>query len=152
VRQLIVIDTIVALVVMLYGIIVGILIWKGSPGREALGSAISRRPHPGRACDGSDSVDLGIKTIWRASRASSEHSVDASKVIGDCGLSLVVSLFRLVAPCSRGVQHAMIVAPYSPNHTMEQTASGYYYLPFDSLNPYPVAMHPLARDTSSWSR
>ena len=36
VRQLIVIDTIVALVVMLYGIIVGILIWKGSPGGRRL--------------------------------------------------------------------------------------------------------------------
>ena len=35
---------------------------------------------------------------------------------------------------------------------MEQTTSGHYYLPFCNLNPYPVAMHPLARGSSSSSR
>jgi hypothetical protein len=39
-----------------------------------------------------------------------------------------------------------------PNQTMEQTASGRYNLPFSGLSPYPVAMIPLARGSSSWSR
>jgi hypothetical protein len=40
----------------------------------------------------------------------------------------------------------------TPNHAMESTASRRYDLLFLSLNPYPAAMRPLARDDSSWSR
>lgn len=39
-----------------------------------------------------------------------------------------------------------------PNQAMEVTASGRTVLLSDGLDLYPVAMHPLARVTSSWSR
>ena len=38
------------------------------------------------------------------------------------------------------------------NQAMELTASKRNNLPFGSVNPYPVAMHLLARGSSSWSR
>ena len=43
--------------------------------------------------------------------------------------------------------------PHQPlNHAMEVIASGRYILIFGSLVAYPVAMCPLARDTTSYSR
>jgi len=40
----------------------------------------------------------------------------------------------------------------APNHAMEPTTSRLNSLSFRSLIPYPVAMRPLARGSSSWSR
>ena len=39
-----------------------------------------------------------------------------------------------------------------PNQAMDLIASGHYVLLSGRLDPYPVAMRPLARDTSSCSR
>jgi len=43
-------------------------------------------------------------------------------------------------------------ATVTSNQSMEVIASRCYELPFGSLDRYPIAMRPLARDTSSWSR
>ena len=68
------------------------------------------------------------------------------------GAAILLLLAGIYALFSQFATRVETMHPETPNRTMEVVASGRYILLFGSSNPYPVAMSPIARDTSSWSR
>jgi hypothetical protein len=102
VRQLVIIDTIVALIVMIYGMVIGILILKGSPRGRRLAQQYLVVRIPGQACDRSNSVDLGIQRI-----GARGAQIMSTKTMPQMLLEITVCLLWLAYfVCSRRVREA----------------------------------------------